>query len=248
MTPFDELRHGYASDDPNAIALRRQLASQLSEFGEVSLPFYELLLIEAEHVGMKLGQWCRSESLLRRAVLIADQLGDDPKGARKELDMRYRYLRPSLHERDAFARMDTGPQRGYVLFQAEIELALMRYDRSGLDFNPTPPMTERIYLIGPPTLLTNPEKLARAPIGNIIEAILADSNRRLAEQEPTDANFIGVQRYEVVQLEPAAVPTLPSTISSSRVPVYLPSVTFLADFFGYVPLPAAAFIERLHAL
>ena len=190
---------------------------------ELSPEFYAAIVAEAQRTR---ADWARSESLLRRAILIADKLGADPQGAKQLLATWYSE-RPHMQDAEVFASADTGKQDGYALHEVELDLALMRYSAETLEFTPTPPMTERIYI-----LATRP-----TPLDKLVAAIFADANRMLATREPTDPNYIGIQAQRAKPITPSQIPTSP------RVPSYLLAATFQADTFGYVPLAPAALVE-----
>lgn len=192
---------------------------------ELSFEFYAVLIAEAQRVRTA-GDWARSECLLRRAILIADQLGSDPKNA-KQLISTWYFERPFLQDAEIFANEETGKQNGYALYEVELDLALMRYSADTLDFNPTPPMTEKLYILATRT----------TPMDKLVAAIFADANRILATREPNDPNYIGIQQQRTKPIAASQVPTAP------RVPVYLMATTLLADTFGYVPVAPAALIE-----
>lgn len=190
---------------------------------ELSPEFYGAIVAEAKRTR---ADWSRSECLLRRAVLIADQLGADPQGAKQLLSTWY-FERPFLQDAEIFARQDTGKQQGYALYEVELDLALMRYSADTLEFNPTPPMTERLYILATKS----------TPIDKLVAAIFADANRILATREPTDPNYIGILQQRTKSIAASALPESP------RVPVYLLATTLQADTFGYVPLAPAALSE-----
>lgn len=190
---------------------------------EISPRFYAAVIAEAKK---SRADWSRSECLLRRALLVSEHLGSDPQSAKKLLQDWY-FDRPFLQDDQVFADQETGKRDGYVLYEVELDLALMRYSADTLDFNPTPPMTERMWI-----LATRP-----TPIDRLVAAIFADANRILATREPNDPNYIGIQQQRTKQISASQIPTAP------RVPVYLMSTTFQADTFGYIPLTPAALIE-----
>lgn len=181
---------------------------------------YALLLAEAKRVR---ADWSRSESLLRRAILV-----DDTAEARQLLQQWYSE-RPLLQDAEVFASSETGQQHGYTLYEVELDLALMRYNADTLDFVPTPPMTERVYI-----LATRP-----TPIDKLVAAIFADANRILASREPNDPNYIGIQQQRATTIAASQVPAAP------RVPSYLIAATFQADTFGYIPCPPQQLIDRV---
>lgn len=190
---------------------------------EISTLFYETLIAEAKK---SRSDWARSECLLRRAILVSEHLGSDPKNAKQLLNEWY-FERPFLQDAEIFAKQETGKQHGYALYEVELDLALMRYSADTLDFTPTPPMTEKLYILA----------TRATPIDKLVAAIFADANRILSMREPSDPNYIGIQQQRTKPIAPSQIPSAP------RVPVYLLATTLQADTFGYVPLAPAALIE-----
>jgi len=223
---FDELRAAYARRDPNAKTMRKQLAHELFLRGQQSVAFCTLLLIEAEHARSR-GQWSRAEALGRLAVLISDDLGADPRDTKGALRRTYRArtrLDPAL--------LHVGVPGGIVM-QIDAVTALMRLHLSTLDYVPSPPHLIQIWI-----LIRD-----RDQCGEVIEGILADMNRRLAEQNAWDSNYTAVRAYQMASVSAAELIGLKQRGQLAVAPLYLPSALFIADSGRYAPASVDRFVE-----
>jgi hypothetical protein len=219
MADVHDLKTAYSRRDPSADALRRDLARTLGD----GPPSYELLCVVGEHAWRR-GEHCRAESLLRRAVSIADSLDDDPCGAKGLLgDVIGAGLRCDL----AAARTSVAT---CTVVDVELTCTLMRFDHATLDHVPTMTLADRWLLVTP--VASGGGKLA-ARCAVLVEAIMAHHNRGLAASAPYDPNFIGVSRVAARLVGGAEVVTLARSL---RRTAWTPSPLYAIDGARFAPL------------
>lgn len=222
---FEEIRAAYARRDPIAKTMRRDLARELFHRGEQSVAFVRLLLVEAEHAQLR-GEWSRAEALGRRAAMIADGLGSDPRDAKGALARAYRArtrLDPAL--------LEVGVLGGAVV-QVDLVSMFMRLHLSTLDYVGSPPHLIKLWL-----LIRDREQCRPT-----IEGILADMNRRLAQATPWDSSYTAARPYQIRTLEPGALANMKRG-DLALAPLFLPSALFVADAGRYAPASIERFIE-----
>jgi hypothetical protein len=232
---LEQIREGYRLQRAETGALRRDLASELYDIaGEASLPFYELLIIEAEHA-RALGDVLRAEALLRRAVLVADHIDHDPRDARAMLDSWYT-ARPQRMPA-VVAEIDDNA----IVAKVDLTCALMQYVPSSMDFEPWGPHTDTLYV------LVSEQRRARArllpdAITDVVTSIIAEANRRLCRQAPGDPNFIGIADFTAAEVSFIKVLRLPHE-EIAGAPIYESSRLFVFGASGFFTRSHVDFVE-----
>ena len=183
---FEQLRHDLAEDEQGAEARLHRHAGEIYGLmgSEVALPYYELILICAEHVRRN-GMVTREQTLLRRALLIAGQMGSDPENAKERLALSIRW-----------PEIPTALSSERIVVAIDSLCDLWRWQPQVIDFVPSGPAPYRWYMLAPVSWRGQVEKRA----ARMIEIIHARCNTRLAAREPTDANYIGVQPARIAEM------------------------------------------------
>ncbi|HEY1817431.1 MAG TPA: hypothetical protein VGG74_34060 [Kofleriaceae bacterium] len=219
MADLHDLRTAYTRRDPSAEALRRELARTIGD----GPPSYELLCVVAEHAWHR-GEHCRAESLLRRAVAIADSLDHDPHGAKGLLGD---WICAGL-------RCDPSAARSSIptctVVDVELRCTLMRFDHATLDHVPSMTLDDRWLFITP--IASGGGKLA-ARCAVLAEAIMAHHNRGLVASAPYDPNFIGIGGVSARLVGGAEVAPLARALRRSA---WSPSPLYVIDGARFAPL------------
>ena len=224
---LEDIRESYRQGRPDAAALRRKVAAELYELaGEASLPFYELLIIEAQHA-RSLGDLCTSEALLRRAAFVADQVDDDPRDVRTMLEGWY----ASRPQRTATAVQAIDEDA--IVATVELTCALMQYQPRSMEFRPWSPSAEILYVFVSSALRGRARLLSEA-ISEVVRSIVAEANRRLTASAPADPNYIGITELSAAEISfEKFLRTPPERLFGA--PIYESSRVFALDIIGFFP-------------
>jgi len=178
-TNFDHIRDALARNDAGAERNFQLTAAQVYSLmgSEISLPYYELVIIAAEHA-QRQGLRTRAETLLRRAILLAGHIGEDPLDAKGRLEKSAEW-----------PRMPAGLSSERIVIVIDTECRLWGWQPQSIGFGPSSPMSYRWYMLAPAGWRQQLQARAAA----MLETIFARCNARLAAQEPNDANYIGAQ-------------------------------------------------------
>jgi hypothetical protein len=183
---YDQIREALARQEPGAEQAFHAAAAQAyqSTGNEISLSYYELVVFGAEHAQRQNLQ-TRAECLLRRAILIAGYLGQDPLDAKSRLAGLTVW--PPMADHLSSER---------IVIAIDTDCRLWRWQPQIIGFDPTPSRPYRWYLLAPAAWRS--QLPGRA--GPMLELIFSRCNARLAAREPTDANYIGAQPTAILEM------------------------------------------------
>lgn len=183
---FAQLRADLAGSVPEAEDRLHRHAQELYNLGqgEVTQPYYELVILAAE-LAARQGQLTREQTLLRRALLIAGQMKSDTEDAKGRLEKSIAW--PEIP-------LELSSDRIVVAIHSVCDL--WRWQPATIEFAPSGPKPYRWYMLAPLSWRDDFPKRVQT----MLEVVFARCNTRLAAREPTDANYIGAQPLRIAEL------------------------------------------------
>jgi hypothetical protein len=184
---------------------------------ELSGEFVDAVVEAAERV-LGAGDVCRGEAMLRRAQLLASQLGEDVKAT--VIARRLATTRPVRPAPTPLA-LDR------EVVEVVLQHTLMRWQPARLDYEGSGDRAKRWLVLAPAAWCADAELLRRR-VGDAVTAIFADTNARLHRAEPLDANYLGITSVQHRVLDAAALLAEPwREIAAHK--IWEPSTTFVVD-------------------